>query len=271
MPCILRSIKVRVALMRWKRFLAAITAASLMAWSSLSFAVGELENVTLTVYVNPTGAPQAFMEEDITHPQGVDIDIIYELQRRLLFNLTDNRIFPLPRDDGFERLQAGEADMVVGGISFTQERAKLYDFTPIFFTSSLTVVYSKRLNPEIKDEESLRGLRIGYERGSTSEDYIKLVNGVGVPFDNVTLGLFQVAYGRLDALIYDRPPMEDFVKSVPSVGLAVTEHRFGENACKYAFALRKGSPYNEAIYQTILEMMVDGTIDSILKKWDTAQ
>ena len=88
---------------------------------------------------------------------------------------------------------------------------------------------------------------------------------------NVTLGLFQVAYGRLDALIYDRPPMEDFVKSVPSVGLAVTEHRFGENACKYAFALRKGSPYNEAIYQTILEMMVDGTIDSILKKWDTAQ
>ena len=235
--------------------------------SAPSQAMGELENVTLTVYVNPIGAPHAYLENDITHPQGLDVDIIYELQRRLLFNLRDNRIFPLDRESAFARIEHGEADLVGGGISYTMERAKIYDFTPIFLSSGLTVVYSPRFHPEIKSTKDLKGLKIGVESGSTSEAYANKLGGNPSVFTNNILALFQVANGELDALIYDRPPMDDFVLAVPSVGLKTLDESFGEEACQFAMAMPKDSEYSEIISNTIEAMMMDGTMDALLKKW----
>lgn len=240
-------------------------------FSAPSFAFGELENVTLTVYVYPVGAPQAFLETDLTRPQGIDIDVIHELQRRLRFNLKENRIFPIARDAGFARLKNGTADMVGGGISYTVSRAQLYDFSPVFYSSSLAVVYSSRYNKNIRNVADLKGKKIGVERGSTSESMAEKFGATPVYFTNNLMALFQVANGDLDGIIYDRPPVNDFAVSVPSAELALTDDKFGEEECLYAFALAKASPYTEIISNTIEEMLMDGTIDRILEKWGAAK
>lgn len=238
-----------------------------LMFSAPSQAMGELENVTLTVYVNPVGAPHAYLENDITHPQGLDVDIIYELQRRLLFNLRDNRIFPLDRNSAFARMNAGEADLVGGGISYTMARSKIYSFTPIYLSSGLTVVYSPRFHPEIKSSQDVKGLNVGVEKGSTSEDYAAKLGAKPTYFTNNILALFQVANGELDALIYDRPPMDDFVLAVPAVGLKTLDETFGEEACQFAMAMPKDSKYAAIISDTIEAMMIDGTMNALLKKW----
>lgn len=238
-----------------------------LMFSAPSQAMGELENVTLTVYVNPVGAPHAYLENDITHPQGLDVDIIYELQRRLLFNLRENRIFPLDRASAFARMKAGEADLVGGGISYTMARSKIYSFTPIYLSSGLTVVYSPRFHPEIKSSQDVKGLNVGVEKGSTSEDYAAKLGAKPTYFTNNMLALFQVANGELDALIYDRPPMDDFVLAVPAVGLKTLDETFGEEACQFAMAMPKDSKYAAIISDTIEAMMIDGTMKALLKKW----
>lgn len=238
-----------------------------LMFSAPSQAMGELENVTLTVYVNPIGAPHAYLENDITHPQGLDVDIIYELQRRLLFNLRENRIFPLDRASAFARMKAGEADLVGGGISYTMARSKIYSFTPIYLSSGLTVVYSPRFHPEIKSSQDVKGLNVGVEKGSTSEDYAAKLGAKPTYFTNNILALFQVANGELDALIYDRPPMDDFVLAVPAVGLKTLDETFGEEACQFAMAMPKDSKYAAIISDTIEAMMIDGTMKALLKKW----
>ena len=238
-----------------------------LMFSAPSQAMGELENVTLTVYVNPIGAPHAYLENDITHPQGLDVDIIYELQRRLLFNLRENRIFPLDRNSAFARMKAGEADLVGGGISYTMARSKIYSFTPIYLSSGLTVVYSPRFHPEIKSSQDVKGLNVGVEKGSTSEDYAAKLGAKPTYFTNNMLALFQVANGELDALIYDRPPMDDFVLAVPAVGLKTLDETFGEEACQFAMAMPKDSKYAAIISDTIEAMMIDGTMKALLKKW----
>lgn len=238
-----------------------------LMFSAPSQAMGELENVTLTVYVNPIGAPHAYLENDITHPQGLDVDIIYELQRRLMFNLRDNRIYPLDRDSAFARMQAGEADLVGGGISYTMARAKIFKFTPIFLSSGLTVVYSPRFHPEIKSSQDIKGLNVGVEKGATSEDYAAKLGAKATYFSNNILALFKVANGQLDAIIYDRPPMDDFVLAVPSVGLKTLDETFGEEACQFAMAMPKDSEYAEIIADTIEAMMMDGTMRALLQKW----
>ena len=208
-----------------------------------------------------------FIEDDVSRPQGVDVDIVYELQRRLLFTLRDNRIFPLQRDIAFGRLENDTADLVIGSISYTKERAKKYDFTPIYYRSCLSVVYSTRHHPEIKSIHDLKGLKVGYERGSTATDFINETGGQGVPFENNIMALFQVADGQLDALIYDRPPMLDFVRTMKNLDLAVTNDVFGEAACEFAFAMPKDSRYGFLIKDTMNTMLQDGTIDAILEKW----
>ena len=230
-------------------------------------AAGELQHITLSIFVNPAGAPQAFLHNDLVHPMGVDIDIVYELQRRLMFNIKDNRVYPLPRTDGFARLRNGTADVVIGGISYTEERAQIYDFTPVFWQSSLGVLYSKRSN--ITSEQDLKGKRIGVEEGSTATPYVEALGATPVYFNNLTLAAFEVANGDLDGLIYDRPPIKDFARTVKSANLDVTNSEFGQESCMFAFALAKDSPYTKIISQTILEMMADGTINSILEKWKT--
>ena len=247
---------------------AAMLAAGVMAFSSVSHAIGEMENVTVTVFVNPIGAPLGFLETDLTHPQGIDIDIIHELQRRLLFNLRENRIFPLQRSEGFARLQNGTADIVIGGISRTPEREKLFAFTPVYFGSGLTVVHSKVSHPEMKTLDDVKGLRVGYERGSSAETFARQSGANAVPFDNLTLALIEVANGDLDAIIYDRPPVADFVRMVPSVNLATIDQIFNEEACQFAFAMPKDYKYADIINATIEEMLQDGTIEAILKRWE---
>ena len=252
----------------WKnRVAAAVMAVGLLACSSVSHAMGELENVTLDVFVNPVGAPMGFIEDSVNRPQGIDVDIVYELQRRLLFTLRENRIFPLDRDAAFQRLEHGTADLVVGGISYTKERAKKYDFTPIYFRSCLVVVYSKRHHPEIKNMFDLKGLKVGYKRGSPTLNFVEQTGGKGAPFDDNLMALFQVSDGQLDALIYDRPPMVDFVRTMDSLDLAVTNDVFGDEASCFAFALPKDSRYGFLISETLETMLADGTIDAILKKW----
>ena len=252
----------------WKnRVAAAVMAVGLLACSSVSHAMGELENVTLDVFVNPVGAPMGFIEDSVNRPQGIDVDIVYELQRRLLFTLRENRIFPLARDAAFQRLEHGTADLVVGGISYTKERAKKYDFTPIYFRSCLVVVYSKRHHPEIKNMFDLKGLKVGYKRGSPTLNFVEQTGGKGAPFDDNLMALFQVSDGQLDALIYDRPPMVDFVRTMDSLDLAVTNDVFGDEASCFAFAMPKGSSYGFLINEALNNMLADGTVDAILKKW----
>lgn len=251
--------------------LVGFTLAIASCFSSVSYALGELDNVTLTVYMNTAGAPQAFIEEDVRRPQGIDVDIVYELQRRLMFNLKENRIFPIDRDSALARLKSGKADLVIGGISFTRERAKIFDFTNIIYSSSLGVLYSTAHNPEFRHLVDLKGKRIAIEGTSTSANYVERFGADVIHIDNHVLGYFMVSTGAIDGVIFDRPPLEDFARTVPSLHLAVIPDEFGADACQFAFVLAKDSPYADIITDTIEAMRDDGTLASILKKWNFTQ
>lgn len=239
-----------------------------LSCSSNALADGELKGKTLTVIVNPVGAPLAFLTDDLEHPQGIDIDIVLELQRRLGFKLTENRIFPDALLEGMERVRTGKADIMGGGISYTVARTEKFDFTPIYYESSLALLYSKRHNSDIKNLTDIKGKTIGVQMGSTSERYAKLFKANPVPFNNVILAYFQVAMGKMDGIIFDRPELADFARMMPSLDLAITEDTFGAEDCQFALLLTKDSPYREIFAYTMEQMFMDGTIDSIKAKWN---
>lgn len=255
-----------------KSVLASFMAVSALFASSAAQADGELEHVTLTVLVNPLGAPQAFLKDDFQRPYGIDVDVIYELQRRLGFKLTENRIFVLDRPASQKRLRDGSADLFAGGVSRTTERMKTFDFTPVYYASSMGVMFNPKLHPDIKNVSDIKGLRIGASSGSTSAKYVEMLGATPVPFTNAIQAYFHVLTGDLDGVLFDRPPLAGFAHDMKKAEFAVTpEAALGRESCKYAIMMPKGSKYKDVISNEISEMINDGTIDKILLKWNAAE
>lgn len=245
-----------------------MTSSALFA-SAPAQAAGELENVTLTVLVSPLGAPQAFLKDSITHPQGIDIDVIYEMQRRLGFKLKEDRIYAQEREDAFRRIRAGQADIFIGGISKTAERQKIYDFTPVYYASCLGLLYNPKRHPNVKGVEDMKGMRIGISEGSTSASYVQRMGGTPVGYRNTIMAYFQVYSGDLDGIFFDRPPLAGFVNDMKFEEFAVTpEGPVGREDSQYAMVLTKDSPYTDIISQTLTDIIHDGTMQRILEKWN---
>lgn len=226
-----------------------------------------LTNATLNVVLFPVGAPQAYLFEDLTKPQGFDVDVLLELQKRLGFRLRNNRILAMDFADGLNRIKNGTADIMIGGLSYSDARAKSYDNTAILFTSSLTVMYNPQRNPNIKSFKDFKGKRVGVIGGSVYEELLENIGAQPVVITNPIETYFQVFYGEIDGYIGDRPPLEDFVRSFNSPQLAVVEEPFGEDYCRYVFVLSKDSPYTKEISSEITRMINDGTMEGLLKFW----
>ena len=249
--------------------IALLLASSALFASAPAQAAGELEHATLTVVVSPLGAPQAFLKDSIIHPHGIDIDVIYEMQRRLGFKLKEDRIYAQEREDAFRRIRTGKADIFIGGISKTAERQKIYDFTPVYYASCLGMLYNPVRNPDVKDASDMKGLRVGVSLGSTSADYVKRMGGTPVPYTNSTLAYFQVYTGELDGVFFDRPPLAGFVNDMKFKEFAVTpEGPIGRADSQYAMVLTKDSPYTAIISKTLTDIIHDGTMQLILEKWN---
>ena len=232
-----------------------------------AFALGELKGETITAIVNPVGPPFAFVVDNVSMPQGIDVDLILELQRRLGFKLKEDRIYLDALGDGMQRVYDGRADIMGGGISYTVARTSDYDFSPIYYESSLALLYSTRHNPDITSVKDIKGKTIGMQQGATSAHYADRYGAKTVLFNNVILAYFQVAMGRMDGIIFDRPEVADFARVMPSLELSVTDDVFGSDECQFALLLTKDSKNRKAIALTMEEMFMDGTIDAIKAKW----
>lgn len=233
----------------------------------------ELKHITLSVFMYPIGSPSAFFKEDLHKLYGMDIDIVKELQNRLGFELRENRIFPIDYSQAWPKLDNGEIDFLGGGLSFTNARAAAYDCTPIYLNSSLGVIYSKDYN-HFRSVNDLRGKKVGTDFKSASGEYLAYLHKFGaepVEINNMSLALFMVAQGRLDAIVYDRMPIEDFSLSVEGAHLSMLSDEFGEEHARYTFYMPKNGPHNAILKQTLQEMLDDGTIDRFLRKWNIRQ
>lgn len=258
----------------FKRWLAKIGITSaivgVLSLLQVAQAAGEMKNICLSVYMYPIGSPSAFFKDNLTELHGVDVDIVKEMQRRLGFELKDDRIYPISYTDALIRLENHEIDLFGGGISYTAARAAKFDHTPIYIDSALGVVYSTIHNKGIKSVKDLKGLRIATDFSGSNGLYVRYIKQFGaepVEMSNLSYALFMVAQGRIDGVLYDRLPIEDFAINVKEAYLSILDSKFGMEVSRYAFYMPKNAPYNKYLSETMQAMLDDGTIDRILKKW----
>ena len=193
---------------------------------------------------------------------GIDIDITREVLRR---NGMDMTIEDMKFDSIIVAIQTGKGDIAASGITVTDDRKKMVDFS-IPYVNSRQVIIVRKDSP-IKEPGDLKGKRIGVQSGTTGDTYV--TENIGEPqrFDDASTAVAALVNGKLDVVVLDFEPAR--VHVAKNVELELLEEPLTSE--KYAFAVARGNgELLTMLNDTLADMLADGTIENIRKKYEKA-
>jgi len=171
----------------------------------------------------------------------------------------------LPFDSLISALQGGSIDAAISGMTITEEREEVVDFSDPYFQAGLAIAVAED-TADITTLDDLQGKRIAAQIGTTGASTAESVEGSTVTtFDSAPLALQELANGNVDAVINDAPATEEAVESGNIAGIKIVGEVLTDES--YGIALPEGSENVEIINAAIAELKADGTYAELYQKW----
>ena len=190
---------------------------------------------------------------------GLDPDIIEEAFKRMDIKVTwVNTTF----DGLIPALQTKKVDLVIAGMSITDERLKAVNFSTPYLVSK--VVFLGNKNNPINTMEELEGKTFGAELGTTKEiSARKIKDSKVVPFAGTTPALLALKAQKVDVIVVDESVAENYLAN--NDDLTLIGYHEGEPK---AIAFNKDDvEFLEKFNKTLEGMLEDGTINNLRKKY----
>ncbi|MET3574992.1 ABC transporter substrate-binding protein [Bhargavaea ullalensis] len=195
---------------------------------------------------------------------GFDIDLAKHVAEELGYKL---EISDMKFDGLIGALQTGRVDMVLSGMSATDERKKSVDFSTEYNRSGEFFVTEK--DSDIQSIEDLNGKTVGVQLGTIQEDGAKrLKENEGLDFevkslDNSVMLIQELKTGRIDAAYMDKSVAVGHVKEQDLGGFDDPT----TSSPGMAIAFPKGGDLVEDVNKVLAEMEKDGTLQELKDKW----
>ena len=242
---------------------ASSAAASSEAASSSAAELATVETGKLTMATNAAFPPYE-MTTDTGAFEGIDIDTAQAIAEKLGLEL---QIDDMDFDAALLSVQQGKADIVMAGVTVTDERKAVMDFSDSYATGIQSIIVPE--GSDIATPDDLAGKKIGTQRGTTG--YIYCSDDFGdenvVAYDDGLTAVQALNNGQVDAVVIDNAPAKEFVAANP--GLVILDTSYAEE--DYAIGLAKGSALEDAINAALEELKADGTLQAIVDKYITAE
>ena len=243
----------------------ASSAASSVASSAASSGAAALSTVLagkLTMATNATFPPYE-MTTDSGEIEGIDVDTAKAIAEKLGLEL---QVDDMEFDAALLSVQQGKADIVMAGVTVTDERKAVMDFSDSYATGIQSIIVPN--DSDIASPDDLAGKKIGTQRGTTG--YIYCSDDFGedsvVAYDSGLTAVQALNNGQVDAVVIDNAPATEYVAANP--GLKVLDTSYAEE--DYAIGMAKGSALEDAINKALEELKADGTLQSIVDKYINA-
>ena len=232
----------------------------------------DLQTVTkgkLIMSTNAEFAPYEYVADDGkgfqgTGYEGIDIEIAYALAQKLGLELVvDNMDF----DAALSAVQTGKSDMVAAGVTVTPDRLNAMSFTDSYANGVQVIV---KEGSDIKSIDDLQGKKIGTQRGTTGFLYCSDDFGDDnvIGFDDGATAVQNLKAGKIDCVVIDNVPAQEYVKANPGLTILDTEYANED----YAIGIAKdNTALQEALNKALAELKADGTIQSIIDKYIPAK
>ena len=242
---------------------ASSAAASSEAASAAATELTTVEAGKLTMATNAAFPPYE-MTTDAGEFEGIDIETAQAIADKLGLEL---QIDDMDFDAALLSVQQGKADIVMAGVTVTDERKAVMDFSDSYATGIQSIIVPN--DSDIASPDDLAGKMIGTQRGTTG--YIYCSDDFGdenvVAYDDGLTAVQALNNGQVDAVVIDNAPAKEFVAANP--GLVILDTSYAEE--DYAIGMAKGSSLEDAVNAVLEELKADGTLQSIVDKYITAE
>ena len=209
--------------------------------------------------------PPYEMTTDSGEFEGIDIETAQAIADKLGLEL---QIDDMDFDAALLAVQQGKADMVMAGVTVTDERQNVMDFTDSYATGIQSIIVKE--DSDIASVDDLAGKKIGTQRGTTG--YLYCSDDFGdenvVAYDNGLTAVQMLNNGQVDCVVIDNAPAKEFIAANP--GLKLLDTAYVEES--YAIGVGKGNTeLKDAINTALEKLKADGTLQAIVDKYITAE
>ena len=203
--------------------------------------------------------------------EGIDIEIAYALADKLGLELV---IDDMDFDAALLAVQNNSADMMLAGLSYSEERDEVVDFSDPYATGVQVVIVKEGSGVTM---DNLGEYMIGTQRGTTGFIYASDTpenGGYGedhvIGYDSGVTAVQELINGTIDAVIIDQQPAEAYVAANPDAGLTILDGNWVEE--DYCLAVDEGNTaLLDALNTAMNELKSDGTLDEIVAKYINAE
>ena len=220
------------------------------------------EKKQLVVATSPDFPPFEFL--DGSQIVGIEPALMQAIADKLGLEL---QIDDMDFDAALLSVQQGKADIVMAGVTVTDERKAVMDFSDSYATGIQSIIVPE--GSDIASPDDLAGKKIGTQRGTTG--YIYCSDDFGddnvVAYDDGLTAVQALNNGQVDAVVIDNAPAQEFIAANP--GLKILDTSYAEE--DYAIGMAKGSSLEDAVNAALEELKADGTLQSIVDKYITAE
>ena len=231
----------------------------LMGALVLSLSVSAMAKEKIFVGTNAEFPPFEYLDKgEVT---GFDIELVNELGKVMD---ADVKVLDMSFDGLLPALQMKKVDLVIAGMTATEERKKTVSFTQPYYTASQVIIV-KEGNNSIKSFDDLKGKKVAVMLGFTGDTIVSEIEGVSIErFNAAYAGIMALQADKVEAVVLDSEPAKNYVKQNPGLILAEADAEQEE----YAIALRKNDKaLLEKVEKALAEIKANGTYDALIKKY----
>ena len=196
--------------------------------------------------------------------EGIDVEIAQAIAEKLGLEL---QIDDMDFTAALEAVQAGMSDMAMAGITVNEERLAVMDFSDTYATGVQVVIVKEGSDVTL---DNLGEQLIGVQNGTTGWQFCSDDFGDDhvAAFDNGITAVQALVNDQVDCVVIDQGPAEVFVSENPGLTILETEYTVED----YAIGVNKGNTaLLDAINGALAELQEDGTIQSIIDKYISAE
>ena len=245
---------------------AATTEATAAETTAAETAAAELKTVESGKLIMSTNAafPPYEMVADDGSFEGIDVEVAGAIAEKLGLELV---VDDMDFDAALLAVQQNKSDIVMAGVTVTEDRQLVMNFSDSYATGVQVVIVKEGSDVTL---DNLGEKMIGTQRGTTG--YIYTSDDYGddhvTAYDNGASAVQALINGQVDCVVIDSAPAEAFVAANAGLTILDTEY-VTEN---YAIGVNKdNTALLDAINQALAELIADGTVQSIVDKYISAE
>ncbi|MBM9606343.1 transporter substrate-binding domain-containing protein [Desulfopila inferna] len=248
-------------------FVVLFAAMTLTAGNALSATLEEIQKRgSLRVGMEP-----GYMPFELTNKKGEIIGFDADMAKRMAKAMgVELELISTAWDGIIPALLTKKFDIIMSGMTLTQERNLSINFATPYILIGQTVLLNNKFADEVKSYEDLNDPKytVASKLGTTGEQATKrmLPNAKYISYETEQEGVMEVVNGRVDAFIYDMPFNAIAMAEKGEGKLVHLDEPFTKEPL--AWAIRKGDvDFLNWLNNFMDQIKYDGVYDKIYHKW----